>query len=203
MPTQLKCDTSLAKNTDLALIVAPDQVDQLPELQPEEQEYVRRQVQQEAKLVPLNRYSHRLYIVVAPDGKTEALKKEALRQAGHSLLKQLKADKVESITLVDKTNSEASLYIAEGLYLSNYQFQRHKTRDAKPSSLATITIADEKVGEQTVQSRHAHVIQTRDLVAQKFCRERSLFRHGQIARASTSNYNRAFAVGLGQSAHHT
>ncbi|GAB3538249.1 leucyl aminopeptidase [Pontibacter brevis] len=151
MPTQLKYDTSLSKNTDLAIIVAADQAAQLPELQPEEQQYVQQQVQQEAKVVSLNRYSHRVYVVVAPDGKTETAKKEALRQAGHALLKQLKADKAAQITVLDKTASEASLYLAEGLYLSNYQFQKHKTKDAKPSTLQTITVADENVSGQAVQ----------------------------------------------------
>ncbi|RDV11817.1 leucyl aminopeptidase family protein [Pontibacter diazotrophicus] len=167
MPTQLKYDTSLSNNTDLALIAAADQVATLSELQPEEQQYVQEQVQQEAKLISLNRYSHRVYVVVAPEGKTEAAKKEALRQAGHSLLKQLKTDKAKQITLLDKTASEASLYLAEGLYLSNYQFQKHKTKDAKPSSLQTITVADEKLNEQAVQEL-ANVLEAvykvRDLV---------------------------------------
>ncbi|WP_161888328.1 leucyl aminopeptidase family protein [Pontibacter russatus] len=167
MPTQLKYDTSLGNNKDLALIVAPDQVNQLTELQPEEQQYVQQQVQQEAKLISLNRYSHRLYILLSPDAKTEALKNEALRQAGHSLLKQLKTDKVESITLLDKTGTDASLYIAEGLCLSNYQFQKHKTKDAKPSPLQTITIADENLSGQEVQEL-ANVLEAvytvRDLV---------------------------------------
>ena len=167
MPTQLKYDTSLGNNKDLALVVAPDQVNQLTELQPEEQQYVQQQVQQEAKLISLNRYSHRLYILLSPDAKKEALKNEALRQAGHSLLKQLKTDKVESITLLDKTASNARLYIAEGLYLSNYQFQKHKTKDAKPSPLQTITIADKDISEQAVQEL-ANVLEAvytvRDLV---------------------------------------
>ncbi|WP_162056214.1 leucyl aminopeptidase family protein [Pontibacter pamirensis] len=167
MPTQLKYDTSLSKNTDLALIVAADQVTTLSELQPKEQQYVQEQVQQEAKLVSLNRYSHRVYVVVAPDGKTEAAKKEALRQAGHALLKQLKNDNAQQITLLDKTATEASLCVAEGLYLSNYQFQKHKTKDAKPSTLQTITVADEQVSKQAVQEL-ANVLEAvykvRDLV---------------------------------------
>ncbi|WP_439882238.1 leucyl aminopeptidase family protein [Pontibacter sp. MBLB2868] len=151
MPTQLKYDTSLAKNTDLAIIVAKGQVDLAQELQPEEQKYVQQQVQQDAKFVLLNRYSHRVYVVVAPDAKTENLKNEALRQAGHKLLQQLKSDKAERITILDKTNTSASLALAEGLYLSNYQFNKHKTKDAKPSSLQTITIADAQVDEKKVQ----------------------------------------------------
>ncbi|MBC5774964.1 leucyl aminopeptidase [Pontibacter sp. KCTC 32443] len=151
MPTQLKYDTSLAKNTDLALIIAADKVNQLQELQPEEQNYVQQQVAQEAKFIYLNRYSHRVYVVVTPEAKTEDLKNEALRQAGHALLKQLKTDKSESITILDKSGSNASLYLAEGLYLSNYQYFKHKTKDTKETTLKTITIADETIDAQQVQ----------------------------------------------------
>ncbi|NDK55968.1 leucyl aminopeptidase family protein [Pontibacter fetidus] len=151
MPTQLKYDTSLAKNTDLALIIAANKGTELQELQPEEQNYVQQQLQQEAKFIYLNRYSHRVYIVVSPDAKTEDLKNEGLRQAGYSLLKQLKTDKSESITIVDKTGSNASLYLAEGLYLSNYQYFKHKTKDTKETTLKTITIADETIDAAQVQ----------------------------------------------------
>ncbi|MBB6611999.1 leucyl aminopeptidase [Pontibacter sp. Tf4] len=150
MPTQLKYDTSFTKNTDLALIIAANKVNELTELQPEEQNYVQQQVAQEAKFIYLNRYSHRVYIVVSPDAKTEDQKNETLRVAGHSLLKQLRTDKSEAVTIVDKTGTDASLYLAEGIYLSNYQYFKHKTKDTKETTLKTITIADETIGEQKV-----------------------------------------------------
>lgn len=151
MPTQLKYNTSIAKNTDLAFIVPADQVAQLPGLQPVELDYVQQQIQQEVKQIILNRYTQRIYIIVAPEAKTEAARHEALRQAGYTLLKQLCTDKVDALAVLDKTGAAASLYLAEGLYLSNYQYQKHKTKDAKPSPLQTITIADEEVSEQAVQ----------------------------------------------------
>ncbi|MCJ8163339.1 leucyl aminopeptidase [Pontibacter sp. E15-1] len=167
MPTQLKYDTSFAKNANLAIVVAADEASQLPELQPAEQTYVQQQLAQEAKLICLNRYENQVYIVVAPSAKTENLKKEALRKAGHTLLKQLNAAKTAHITVLDKTASEASLALAEGLFLSNYQFIKHKTKDAKPNALQTITIADEQVGEQAV-TELANVLEAvctvRDLV---------------------------------------
>ncbi|MDX5423152.1 MAG: leucyl aminopeptidase family protein [Hymenobacteraceae bacterium] len=151
MPTQLKYDTSLAKNADLALIIGPGKVEQAQELNQQEQEYVQQQLLQEAKFIFLNRYSHRIYVVVAPEAKTEGARMEALRQAGHTLLKQLRTDKVSSLTVVDRTGSGASLYLAEGLYLGNYQYLTYKTKDSKPSTLQTITIADETVKEGQVQ----------------------------------------------------
>jgi len=167
MPTQLKYNTSIAKNTDLAIIVPADQVAQLPELRPEELDYVQLQIQQEAKQIILNRYMQRIYVVVAPEAKTEAARHEALRQAGYTLLKQLRTDKITELVILDKTGAAASLYLAEGLYLSNYQYQKHKTRDAKPSLLQTITIADENVSEQAVQelaSLLEAVYKVRDLI---------------------------------------
>ncbi len=167
MPTQLKYSTTLPKNTDLALIVPADKVASVEELQAEEVTYVQQQVEKEAKIISLNRYSHHIYIVLAPEAKTQNLAQEALRQAGYTLLKQLKTDKVESITIADRSGTNASLYLAEGLYLSNYEFQKYKTKNTKPSTLQTITIADSSIDEQTVtelQTVLEAVYLTRDLV---------------------------------------
>ncbi|MCC9165658.1 leucyl aminopeptidase family protein [Pontibacter harenae] len=150
MPTQLKYSTSLIKNTDFALIAQADQVAQLEELQPEELQYVQQQVSQKAKLISLNRYLHRIYVVIQPDAKTDSTLKEGLRKAGYSLLKQVKADKVEELTIVDKTAKRAALYLAEGIYLSNYEFQKHKTKDVKPSPLKTIIVVDPELTEQDI-----------------------------------------------------
>ncbi|RAU83409.1 leucyl aminopeptidase family protein [Pontibacter arcticus] len=150
MPTQLKHSTSLSKNTDFAVVVQPEQAGQLEDLQPEERQYVDQQIKNEAKLISLNRYLQRIYIVVVPTSKTEDARNEALRQAGHTLLKQVKADKIENLSIVDKTNTNAALYLAEGLYLSNYEYKKYKTKDLKPTSLQSITIAGENVEAQQV-----------------------------------------------------
>ncbi|MCC9137489.1 leucyl aminopeptidase family protein [Pontibacter silvestris] len=167
MPTQLKYNTSVGKNTDVALIVRAEQVNSLEELQQEEAVYVQSQIQQEAKFISLNRYTHHLYIVVASDAKTENAARETFRQAGYTLQKQLKSNKVQEISIVDKTGTQASLYLAEGLYLSNYQFLKYKTKDAKPSALQSITITDDSIKEQAVQELQTvleAVYKVRDLV---------------------------------------
>lgn len=167
MPTQLKYDTSLAENANLALIVAAAEAAGLKELRPEEQQFVQQQLEQEAKLIRLNRYTQQLYLVVAPEEKTGSARSEKLRQAGHSLLKALKADKTADISILDKTASGASLYLAEGLYLSNYSYTKHKTKNKKPGALQSITVADKQVSAQQVQelaNLTEAVYRTRDLV---------------------------------------
>ncbi len=119
---------------------------------------MQQQLGQQAKLISLNRYTHRIYVVVAPEAKTEHAAHEALRQAGYNLLKHLKAEKVPSVTLVDTTGSRASLYLAEGLFLSNFQFQKYKTKDVKPSPLDTIVITGSAANEQEVQELQ-HVLE--------------------------------------------
>ncbi|TXK33217.1 leucyl aminopeptidase [Pontibacter qinzhouensis] len=167
MPTQLKYSATPGKNTDIVLIVQAAQPALPEDLSQEEATYVQQQVAQETNIIALNRYTHRLYLVVAPKAKTEQSAHEALRQAGYNLLKLIKADKVRSVEVSDTTGSRAALYLAEGLYLSNYQFQKYKTKDAKPSPLENITIADTAISEEEVQELQ-HVLEAvtiaRDLV---------------------------------------
>ncbi|MFT2009342.1 leucyl aminopeptidase family protein [Pontibacter sp. 13R65] len=167
MPTQLKYSTTPGKDTDIVLIVQAAQPALPDDFSKEEAAYVQEQLSQEAKLISLNRYTHRIYLVATATAKTQQAGHEALRQAGYSLLKQLKADKVAQITLVDTTNTGATTYLAEGIYLSNYQFLRYKTKDAKPSPLQTIVITGTDNTDQAVQELQ-HVLEavniTRDLV---------------------------------------
>ncbi|QCR22635.1 M17 family metallopeptidase [Pontibacter sp. SGAir0037] len=169
MPTQLNYNTSVDKNTDVALIVGAGEAGSLAELSSEEASYVTQQVENEAKLISLNRYTQRVYLLITSEAKTESAARETLRQAGYTLLKQLKADKVQTLAIKDYTGSQASLYLAEGLFLSNYQFQGYKTKNHKPHQLQTITIADTNVSEKEVQELQ-HVLEavykTRDLVNQ-------------------------------------
>lgn len=151
MSTQLLYHTNTAKNTDLVLIITAALPAQLPELQPEELHYVQTQLQQKARQVVINRYTHSLYLLLLPEAKTTDARNEALRQEGATLLKTLRANHVASISILDKTASGASLHVAEGVYLSNYQYQKHKTKESKPSPLQRITIADEEVNTQAVE----------------------------------------------------
>lgn len=167
MPTQLKYSTSVGKNTDVALIVRADQLEKLQDLSIEEAAFVKQQLEKDVKLIDINRFTHQIFIVVAADAKTENAATEALRQAGYALLKKVNGAKIESLTLFDTANSKAAVALAEGLYLSNYQFIKYKTKDVKPNSLQTITIAGEDINEEAVQQLQyvldaVHV--TRDLV---------------------------------------
>ncbi|MGV3586235.1 MAG: leucyl aminopeptidase family protein [Adhaeribacter sp.] len=150
MPTQLKYNTRLSKNIDTAIIIGPDYEAPAEEFSPAEKEYIGQQLTHKSKLILLNRYTHRLYLVVVAAKPNVALYHEDLRKAGHTLQKHLKEGKVVEIQLADRTFSKAAYYLAEGLFLSNYEFNKHKTDKSEASLLHTITLTDGTISEKEV-----------------------------------------------------
>ncbi|WP_205503317.1 leucyl aminopeptidase family protein [Rufibacter psychrotolerans] len=167
MRTELTYAATLPANTSTAVLV-PGR-DQLPvELfSQDELDYINRQLELKSNLVALNKLTHQLYLVLTEPKKTQTQTHEALRKAGHTLHHRLLADKVEHVVLLDGADSEAALYVAEGLVLSNYSFQRYKTEKATPPCLQTVTITGVGVSQtQVLELSHLldAVYQTRDLI---------------------------------------
>ncbi|WP_400191218.1 leucyl aminopeptidase family protein [Hymenobacter sp. B81] len=107
------------------------------------QRYADEQLAADRKLFAVNLYSHRLYVVVAADKKTPALVAEELRKSGHGLHAQLKADKVKTLYVLDLTaQRQGARALAEGLYLTAYQFEGYKTdeKSKKPADLEQLVL---------------------------------------------------------------
>jgi leucyl aminopeptidase len=167
MPTQLKYDTKLPKDQNLVLLVNNATDIPVSDVAPEEQRYVTEQIENKNKLIVLNRYAYRIYVVVTTPKPTFYAYHEELRKAGFTLQKQLQTDKVETIYLSDLTGSKASLYLAEGLFLSNYQFDKYKTDKSLAFFLKNILITDTAIAETEVTEWNnllLGVYLTRDLV---------------------------------------
>ena len=167
MPTQLQYAAKLDKNKNLALIIQAGQ--NLPELDltSEEQTYVAVQIAAQNKLITLNRYSHRLYVVIISPHPTLSAYHEALRKAGFTLQGLLKVDKIIEIYLSDLTGSRAALYLAEGIFLSNYAFDKYKTAKSDATSLQSIVLTGRDFTEAEVTERNnllLGVYLSRDLV---------------------------------------
>ncbi|WP_317172864.1 M17 family peptidase N-terminal domain-containing protein [Hymenobacter sp. HDW8] len=76
----------------------------------------------------INHFSHRHYFIVAAAKATPELVAEDLRKAGHKLHASLKADKVTELFIQDlTTDGTGALPLAEGIYLTAYQFAGYKT----------------------------------------------------------------------------
>jgi len=150
MPTQLKYDTRLKKNKDTAYVITPDADLSGLDFSPEEVTYIGQQLQNKSKLIVINRYAYRLYLLVAATKANVNLYHEELRKAGHELHKHLKENKLTQVQLADCTASKAAYYVAEGLYLSNYEFSKFKTDKAGLTTLQEIVITDQIISEKEV-----------------------------------------------------
>ena len=151
MPTQLKHGPKSDKNKHAVFIINPEQELSAADLTPDEQEYVINQIGNKQKLISLNRFTYRLYIVVTTPKPTFCAFHEELRKAGFNLQKLLKTDKAEEIYITDLTGSKASIYLAEGLFLSNYSFDKYKSDKTSSPALQTIVITDSNLGVNEIE----------------------------------------------------
>jgi leucyl aminopeptidase len=122
------------------------------------------------KFVVLNHFSHQHYYVVLEEKRTTDLTLEALRQAGHQLHATLKKEKTAEVFIQNLSeNTDAALALAEGLFLSAYQFAGYKTdeKSREIAPLTTITLVEEEATQARVtelQNLLEGVVLARDLV---------------------------------------
>ncbi|GAB3824831.1 leucyl aminopeptidase family protein [Hymenobacter jeollabukensis] len=141
---------------------------QAPALPEAARQYAESQLAAEQKLFAVNLYSHRLYVVVAEEKKTADLNAEQLRRKGHELHAKLKTAKVKELHIVDLTaEKKAALPLAEGLYLTAYQFEGYKTdeKSKQPADLQRVVLVDAAEAEVTALAHLLSGVElARDLV---------------------------------------
>ncbi len=166
MATQLKYTASTTENADIVYIIKGENLNQVPALSEAEKNFAQSQLDGKGTLIFINRYTYKIYLVVVPEKKSVAGYQEELRKAGHGLQKVLKADKVKTITISDLSETNAARFVAVGLFLSNYEFQKYKSKPT-PASLETILLTGEEFSEKEVEDLNAvqsAVFIARDLV---------------------------------------
>jgi leucyl aminopeptidase len=132
--------------------------------------YVETALAGEQKFVSLNHFSHQHYFVVLEKKASPDLQLEALRKAGHQLQAALKKEKSTGVFIQNLSeNAGAGLALAEGLFLTAYEFAGYKTdeKSRQAAPLATITLVGNAATEaQTTELQHVldGVAFARDLV---------------------------------------
>jgi leucyl aminopeptidase len=167
MPLQLKFADSLPEQRDVIHLLPANKAAALEGLNEAEKEYVQKQLESEAKQISINRYTHQLHLVVKEEKSSPGATWEALRKAGFDLHKKLKADKAKEIYISDLTDGKGAYYLAEGLGLSNYAFDRYKSDTSQSYSLETLHLHGPGLEQEEVKHL-SHLLQavylTRDLV---------------------------------------
>jgi leucyl aminopeptidase len=165
--------TAPAQSTQVFLL--PLGTTALPEaattdLPAEARAYVDSALADSQKLVALNHFSHQYYFVVLEEKRTADLTLEALRQAGCQLHAALKKEKTAEVFIQNLSeNTAAAAALAEGLFLTAYQFAGYKTdeKSRAAASLTTISLVGDAATEAqvtTLQNLLEGVVFARDLV---------------------------------------
>ena len=118
-----------------------------------EQRWASEKLEGDDTLIPINRYSHWIFLVKAPKKKGEAQKAESWRHAGHKLAASLKQHKITNFQISGQPDQQ--LYLLEGLLLSLYSFDKYKTKKKNSWRLLELQLANEQLSfEQVEELQH-------------------------------------------------
>jgi leucyl aminopeptidase len=157
--------TEQSPTTHLVVLGTPDSDWSKFGLSEQELEFVAKELANDQVSVSVNQYTRTVFIECFKEQKTESKSLEKARERGAVLAKKLNSLKFEEVALVSASDSDLSLFVAEGLALANYQFLKYFTEAAKKkNSLKTISIDAEEESVQDLNALVAGTLHARDLV---------------------------------------
>ena len=120
--------TNLKDYSDDIILLLKKQENTFDFLSEKEQDYVKRKIEQDEKLIGINQYHRWIFIQIIPDEELSYKRKESLRKSAYKLTKILNKEKISKIMLAGKqAEKEEILAFIEGIGLSNYQFLKYHT----------------------------------------------------------------------------
>lgn len=139
-------------NDNLVFIISS--VDDLDEniLNKEEFNYLKKQIIFfKNDLISFNKYNNWIFIQLVEDKQDRNKLLEKYRVCGNKLCDELNKNNIKKITLVDNCGDAevVSAYI-EGIYLSNYQFLKYKSKREKINFLNKILIISDEVSSDRI-----------------------------------------------------
>lgn len=135
----------------------------------DEYTYLLSRLNNEQRLVEINRFTSKLVITCIPPDKLENHALEAWRRKGNEVAQWAKNEKIDSIEVISFTgNPGSTLGFTEGAILGSYQFLKYNSNPEKVrTTLNEICINDEMVTEKQLgelSSLTEAVTRARDLV---------------------------------------
>ena len=134
-----------SSNRHLVILGTPDSDWSKFDLNSNELDFVKSELAKDQLSIVLNQYCRSVFIECFKEQKTESKRLEKARERGAALLKKCNVAKFEEVEFVSASDSDLSLYVAEGMALANYQFLKYFSEpDKKRNTLKAIYIeADE------------------------------------------------------------
>lgn len=146
--------SSLSKKNSLILL-ADDKTDfSLYDFSADEVKFIKKQIKDEVNPVQLNQLNRYVFVhYFKDDGKPCHIITEKYRTAANKLSCKLNSLKIKTIDVIDcGKNPTWTLAFAESLALSNYQFLKYFTKDAKKkvNSLSKIGINSKELSKESI-----------------------------------------------------
>ncbi len=150
------------------LITDKAQISDIP-LNDNEKLYIKDQLDEDVKLVIVNRFNGWLYVIAADHSKGESTFLEECRRKGNEIIAHVRKEKITSLEITCLAHeTEALLAFVEGLALGSYDFVKYKSKkDEKRGELKDIYIIadwipEERIKEVTIITEAVYKV--RDLV---------------------------------------
>ena len=152
-------------NRHLIILVTPDSDWSKFGLSENELGFVKSELEKDKLSIELNQYSRSVFIECFKEQDVESKSFEKARERGAALLKKCNAAKIEEVELVSASDSDLSMYTAEGMALANYQFLKYFTdADKKRNSLREIYVHADERAIRDMNAVVAGTLYARDLV---------------------------------------
>jgi len=152
-------------NRHLVILGTPDSDWSKFDLNSNELGFVKSELAKDQLSVVLNQYSRSVFIECFKEQKTESKSFEKARERGAALLKKCNVAKFEEVELISASDSDLSLYVAEGMALANYQFLKYFTdADKKRNTLNAIYVQTNEMAIRDMNAVIAGTLHARDLV---------------------------------------
>lgn len=146
------------KNENIIYLATTENYKNLP-LSDLEMKFTEEQVDAEATLIEMNRYTHKVYVHVSDSKVFANSDLEKMRKLGFSMHTKIQESKISKIILQDYLkDSEAILAFVEGVSLTNYQFLKYFTDTKKQKhTLEAIIIHSDVVNKKELNELEAVV----------------------------------------------
>ncbi len=135
-------------------------------------EYVKNELERESKFVFLNDFKRFIFFVKINDNNKDFREKERLRDIACDIQKQLAGFSAERVVITSVSiPRETLLAFAEGLALSSYRFDKHKSEKPKNSPLKQIFFFHDDIRAEHAEQLHnlvKGVFVARDLINEPF-----------------------------------
>lgn len=152
-------------NGDLIILGAPNSDWSQFDLTASELAFVNLKLRDGETSIEINQYSRHVFVECFDTIEDEFTLFEEARKRGALITGKCNDLKVDSISIVDLTKSNLSIYIAEGMALANYQFLKYfSDAESKQNTLKQINIDVDEVVIQNMNAVISGTLHARDFV---------------------------------------